>query len=146
MALARDREGYRAEPAPAGATFAMLSPARALRVPCVLVCYSPRSLQSEPLCKTRGASSVHIPHVSASHRGWHPCSANSTRREGQASCGTELFMCTEQCTARPQMTKLGCVGVRIRNVQLGFTGTVGNQSRTAGWTERLIGKISHSNE
>lgn len=50
------------------------------------------------------------------------------------------------CTARPQMTKLGCVGVRIRNVQLGFTGTVGNQSRTAGWTERLIGKISHSNE
>lgn len=51
MALARGREGYRAEPA--GAMFVMLRPARALHVPCALVCYSPRRLLSEPQCKTR---------------------------------------------------------------------------------------------
>lgn len=66
---------------------------------------------------------------------WHRASSWALER-------TPVHSETRKCGLQPQMKKLGCERVRIRNVQLGLTGTVGNQSHS----ERLIGKISHSSE
>lgn len=59
---------------------------------------------------------------------WHRASLWALER-------TAVHSETRKCSLRPQMKKLECEHVRIRNVQLGFTGTVGSQSCTASWTE-----------